>query len=526
MDTYLEPDTDPVKATEEVIEVDVTQNNIEDINRQNEIELLSKRQNQERTAWVLKSLSEIATYGNYGSTTSHGQIQNQNTGSNQLLNYNAMTAVEKEAIKNLPISVTNLMCDVYQQRQRCVQENTNLIYQTKKVHLELERLGNEKKNMKEKLVVSNEDCKAAESRVQSMIEQHKGEKKLWNEERKHLLKLNQTLQQKETQFMTALKKKDREYEKLQRQITTCLSKQNNGRSFPIRSIEILSRGLQDSKDIVAPQKGVPMNHKDTIAQMKGEYDDFSGGDEAGIDKILISAYEKRQNELTTENNSLRMLLHELHQEYKELYKNYNDFNDDFKSIKEKYISEYKKYEEYSYYYKQYLRQQQRQLEIHQEMDRRENRTESEVKALSEDANVKTIKGGLLAWPKENNENSNFVLNSATSNCSDQKVHRDDDQIYLSQSSKGIKGGKMPSDAKPRQNISSLKLPDGHDLKSSCEQLPCEYLCASIGVPLKEAMKQMQVNIENDRQNNITEYQKSVLAKQDQNLSNMSSESGV
>ena len=93
MESYLGPDTDASLGSEQVIEIHTSDS--EGIQEKNEIELLSRRQNQERTAWVLKSLSDIASYGNYNSSIPENLIQNQDGNSNTVLNYNAMTLAER-----------------------------------------------------------------------------------------------------------------------------------------------------------------------------------------------------------------------------------------------------------------------------------------------------------------------------------------------------------------------------------------------------------------------------------------------
>eukprot|EP00624_Nannochloropsis_granulata_P007802 evm.model.NODE_95_length_15206_cov_22.810799.4 len=232
----------------------------------------------------------------------------------------SLTSAELEAaLAAMPHTLLPLLYTLTTQVRAFQEQNTELMFDLKKHRAEAERLMQERASLYDKVDAAQQDRQAAESMLASMRAETAALEKRWNEEKNELNGRLARSTWKDLTIRAQLKKKDVEYEKLQKQLTRSIGLSSGSKSTTgtmrgtvnrVRSIDITPKSLAYSGS----------SSSSSSALM---------GDEAS--RAALASSDHRQTLLLEENAELRETLRCLYAEIQGLQDQYGDLVEEVES---------------------------------------------------------------------------------------------------------------------------------------------------------------------------------------------------
>jgi hypothetical protein len=225
----------------------------------------------------------------------------------------SLTRAELEAaLAAMPRTLLPLLYTLTTQVRSFQEQNTELMFDVKKHRAEAERLMQERASLYDKVDVAHQDRQAAESMLASMRAETAALEKRWSEEKNELNGRLTRLTWKDLTIRAQLKKKDVEYEKLQKQLM-----RSTGSSSGSKSTTGTTRGTGNRV------RSIDITPKPSAySGSSGSSSSALVGDEAS--RAAVAASEHRQLLLLEENAELRETLRCLYAEIQGLQDQYGD----------------------------------------------------------------------------------------------------------------------------------------------------------------------------------------------------------
>jgi len=239
----------------------------------------------------------------------------QNLGAHMMDGANgSLTNAELEAaLAAMPRTLLPLLYTLTTEVRSFQEQNTELMFDVKKHRAEAERLMQERASLCDKVDVAHQDRQAAESMLASMRAETAALERRWSEEKNELNARLTRLTWKDLTIRAQLKKKDVEYEKLQKQLTRSTGSSSGSKTTTgsratgnrVRSVDITPKPSAYS--------GISGSNSSGSALV---------GDEAS--RAALAASDHRQTLLLEENAELRETLRCLYAEIQGLQDQYGD----------------------------------------------------------------------------------------------------------------------------------------------------------------------------------------------------------
>lgn len=212
------------------------------------------------------------------------------------------------ALDALPASVTAALVGVASRARGQQEQNAELLLEARRSRAEAERLLLERGSMQERVAAAESDRAAADSMLAGMRAEHAAQERRWGEEKAELQLRLTRLAWKDATIKAQLKKKDVEYERLQKQLklpppsSSLATVGGRERKGGVKSIEITATKL------------LPVS----VASLSGA---SAGGDEAA--RLALAGADRRQEALVGENAELRETLRCLYAEVQGLQERFD-----------------------------------------------------------------------------------------------------------------------------------------------------------------------------------------------------------